>query len=292
MLIRLLQHLRRAAWSAFAHSSFTNAKAAAYSAILSLFPALLVVTTLLAFSPETDTFRGEIREGFAQLLPPDTMSLVQAYFQTNHARSVRLIWTSSFVTVGAAMGVMLSLMEGFRRAYLLPRSEWGFWRERLIALALVPGTLVPMIFATVLVAFGHSIERWMIDNADHELRFYVVLVGRIARWVVAMTTSVVVLGVIYHFGTPRTRPWKKVVPGATLATVTWFLATLIYGWYLTRYADYSVVYGSLGAGVATLVWLYMVCFSILIGAEFNAQIFPILPRPQHAEDENPVTITA
>jgi membrane protein len=241
MLMRLIHNLRRAAWSAFSHSSFTNAKAAAYSAILSLFPALLVVTTLLAFSPETDNFRGELRAGFSELLPPDTMSLVQAYFQTNHARSVRLIWTSSFVTLGAAMGVMLSLMEGFRRAYLLPRGEWGFWRERLVALALVPGTLVPMIFATALVAFGHVIELWMINNADHELRFYVLLAGRIARWGMAMLTSVTVLGVIYHFGTPRKRPWNKVVPGAILATVTWFLATLIYGWYLTRYADYSVV---------------------------------------------------
>jgi membrane protein len=220
------------------------------------------------------------------------MSLVQAYFQTNRARSVHLLWTCVFITVGAAMGVMLSLMEGFRRAYLLPRAEWGFWRERAIALALVPATLVPMIFATVLVAFGHSIERWMIDNADHELRFYVVLAGRIARWALAMFTSVVVLGLIYHFGTPRTRPWRKIVPGATLATVTWFMATLIYGWYLTRYADYSIVYGSLGAGVATLVWLYMVCFSILLGAEFNAQIYPILPRPQHSEDEKPVATNA
>jgi membrane protein len=290
MLMRVLHHFRKAAWSAFSHSSFTNAKAAAYSAILSLFPALLVVTTLLAFSPETDTFRGELRAGFSELLPPDTMSLVQAYFQTNRARSVHLVWTCAFVTVAASMGVMLSLMEGFRRAYLLPRGEWGFWKERFVALALVPGTLVPMIFATALVAFGHLIEAWMINNADHQLRFYVLLIGRIARWGVAMLTSVVVLGVIYHFGTPRNRPWKKIVPGAALATATWFLTTLVYGWYLTRYADYSVVYGSLGAGVATLVWLYMVAFSILLGAEFNAQIFPAVPRPQPLEDKKPVSI--
>lgn len=292
MLMRLIHYLRKAAWSAFSHSSFTNAKAAAYSAILSLFPALLVVTTLLALTPETDTFRGEIRAGFAELLPPDTMSLVQAYFQTNRARSVHLIWTSTFVTVAAAMGVMLSLMEGFRRAYLLPRGEWGFWRERAVALTLVPGTIVPMMFATALVAFGHVIELWMIDNADHQLRFYVLLIGRIARWGVGMLTSVVVLGVIYHFGTPRKRPWKKVVPGAALATATWFLTTLSYGWYLTRYADYSVVYGSLGAGVATLVWLYMVAFSILLGAEFNAQIFPVVPRPHLTADEKPVTMSS
>lgn len=290
MLTRLLQYLRKAAWSAFTHSGFTNAKAAAYSGILSLFPAILVATTLLALSPETDTFRGDLREGFAQLLPRDTMTLVQTYFQTNHARSVRTLWTAAFVTMGAAMGVMLSLMEGFRKAYLLPRHEWGFWRERAMALALVPATLLPMAFATGLVAFGHLIEDWMIDNADHELRFYVLLAGRILRWATGVGTSVAVLTVIYHFGTPRKRPWRRVLPGAMLATATWFLATLIYGWYLTRYADYSVVYGSLGAGVATLVWLYMVCFSILIGAEFNAQIYPIVPRPSMISDQKPVAI--
>ena len=295
MLLRSFDHLRRAMWRALAHGAFNNAKAAAYSAILSIFPALLVVTTLLAFTPETDTVRGDIRNGFSDILPPDTMSLLQTYFQTNHARSVRLIWTSVFITIFAAMGVMLSLMDGFRRAYLLPRSEWSSWQEHLVALALVPATLVPLIFATLLVAFGHSIENWMIDNADHELRFYVLLIWRIIRWAIAMLTSVVVLGVIYHFGTPRKRPWGQIVPGGLLATVTWFLATLIYGWYLTRYADYSVVYGSLGAGVATLVWLYMVCFIILFGAEFNALLYPvspppISPPPAQNDGENSVTI--
>lgn len=290
MLLRTFDHLRRATWRAFNHNAFTNAKAAAYSAILSVFPALLVVTTVLALTPETDTVRGDIRNAFSHILPPDTMSLVQAYFQSNHARSVRLIWTSSLITTAAAVDVLLTLMAGFRSAYLLPSGEWGFWRERGVALALVPATLVPLIFATGLVAFGHTIEHWMIDNSDHELRFFVLLGWRIIRWIIATVTSVVVLGVIYHFGTPRKRPWNRIVPGSLLATVTWFLATLVYGWYLTRYADYSVVYGSLGAGVATLIWLYMVSFSILIGAEFNALIYPVSPPSLPLDDENTVTI--
>jgi membrane protein len=274
MVLRHFHHFRRAVWEAFGHSVLTNAKAAAYSAILSIFPALLVMTTLLAFAPETDTLRGDLRLAFSSILPADTMSLVQAYFQTNHARSVRIIVTSVFVTFAAATGVMLSLMEGFRRAYKLPRGEWDFWKEHIVAVALVPATVVPMIFATLLVAFGHVIEHWMIDNAGHDLRFYVIFFWRAVRWGLAVATSVAVLGVIYHFGTPGKRPWKQVVPGALMATITWFLVTLIYGWYVTRHADYSVVYGSLAAGIATLVWLYMVCISILIGAEYNAQIFP------------------
>ncbi len=275
MLLRHFHYLRRAAWAAFGHNILTNAKAAAYSAILSIFPALLVMTTALALSPETDTVRGDLRLAFSSILPADTMSLVQAYFQVNHARSIRIVVTSVFVTFAAATGVMLSLMEGFRRAYKLPQGEWNYWKERVVAVALVPGTLVPMIFATILVAFGHVIERWMIDIVGHELAFWVVVFWRAVRWGLATVTSVAVLGVIYHFGTPGPRPWKHVLPGALMATVTWLLVTLIYGWYVTRHADYSVVYGSLAAGIATLVWLYMVCISILMGAEYNAQIYPV-----------------
>jgi membrane protein len=274
MVLRHFHHLRRATWQAMGHRVLDNSKAAAYSAILSIFPALLVLTTLLAFSPETDTIRGDLRLAFSSILPADTMSLVQAYFQINHARSIRIVVTSIFITFAAATGVMLSLMEGFRRAYHVPRSAWSFWRQHVIAIALVPATVVPMIFATILVAFGHVIEHWMIEIAGHDLRLYVIVFWRAMRVVIAIATSVAVLGVIYHFGTPGKRPWKTVVPGAIMATITWFLVTLIYGWYVTRHADYSVVYGSLAAGIATLVWLYMVCITILIGAEYNAQIFP------------------
>jgi membrane protein len=286
MLRRLWTSLRRAAWSAFNHGAFGIAKAAAYSAILSLFPAVLVGTTVLAMGPESDTLN-DIRSAFYDILPPDTMDLVQAYFQINHARSVRLVWSATLVTIFAASGFMLSLMEGFRRAYRLPRGTWNFWRERAVALGLIPITLLPMLFATMLIVFGHQIERWMIDNADHDFQTYVLFLWRLVRWGIAMLTSVAVLAVIYHFGTPRTQDWRRVVPGALLATVTWFLTTLLYGLYVTRFADYSVVYGSLSAAVATLVWLYMVSMSILVGAEFNAQVFPVCGP--HEEFESSMT---
>ncbi|HTV14619.1 MAG TPA: YihY/virulence factor BrkB family protein [Acidobacteriaceae bacterium] len=287
-MVRLFVHLRRALWSAFGHSAFSMAKAAAYSAILSIFPAMLVVTTVFATLPAGDDFRGVLRGGLATVLPPDTMLLIQTYFISNHARSVRIVGGALFVSFFAAMGVLLSLMEGFRRAYRLPRGTWGIWRERLAAVLLVPGTMVPMAAATIFLAFGHGIERWMIDNSDHELRSYVIVLWRLIRWAIALLASVVSIAVIYHFGVPRERVtgaggriarvrgrWRETMPGAAIATACWFIATIVYGFYLTRFADYSIVYGSLGAGIATLVWLYMVSLSVLIGAEFNAQLFPL-----------------
>jgi membrane protein len=71
--------------------------------------------------------------------------------------------------------------------------------------------------------------------------------------------------------TPTPRSWQRVIPGAVVATAMWFLTTLSFGWYVTRFANYSEVYGSLGAGIALLFWLYIVSLSVLCGAEFNAQ---------------------
>ena len=286
-MLRLLLHLRRAVWAAFRHSVFSMAKAAAYSAMLSIFPALVVITTLFAVMPSGDNIRGVLRGALQQVLPPDTMLLVQNYFINYHTRSIRIVWGCGFVSLFAAMGVLLTLMDGFRRAYRLPRGVWGFWQERLAAALLVPATIIPMATATAFLTFGHFIENWMILNSDHDLRLYVILFWRLIRWTIALAASTISLVLIYHFGVPRHKHparggrrafirgrWRETLPGATIATASWFIATLLYGWYVTRFADYSIVYGSLGAAIATLVWLYMTSFSVLIGAEFNAQLFP------------------
>jgi membrane protein len=64
------------------------------------------------------------------------------------------------------------------------------------------------------------------------------------------------------------------LPGAVLATGLWLISTAILGWYLQHYVDYSVIYGSLGVGIALLLWMYIISLVVLIGAEFNAMLFP------------------
>jgi membrane protein len=293
-MTRALEKFRLALLASLSHDVFGSAKAAAYSAILCLFPTILVLTTLLALTPESDTLRGEIRAAFAAVLPSDTMSLLHAYFTNQKVRSEQVLFSAIVVSLFAAMGMMLSLMEGFRRAYELPRREWSFWVERLVAFVMVPLCLVPLAFATIMVAFGHQIEEWVISNSYHVLGPYVLFIWRMVRWTIGLITTICVLAVIYQFGTPRRRAWKYVLPGASGAAIIWFLATLAFGFYLTRFADYSVVYGPLGAVVATLVWLYISTVSVLIGAEFNAHIFPKPPAsPPHSSTAyTPEMITA
>jgi len=272
-MARLTRHFRKALWLALEHDVLNTAKAAAYSGMLALFPALVVFTALLARVPEGTTLVGEIRASFEQFLPADSMSLLQSAMETRRIHSTQLIVAAAGLSVFAGLGLMLSLMDGFRRAYRQPRDYWGFWQRRLRALLLVPIVLLPLALATLVLVFGRQIEAWMIDNAGHELRLMVLFFWRMARWTIALITSVSVLGALYHFGTKRKEHWAWVGPGAVAATLLWFPATLAFGWYVTRIADYSMFYGSFGTGIATLVWLYITTFSALLGAELNGVLF-------------------
>ncbi len=269
----LAAQFRKALWLALEHDVLDTAKAAAYSGMLMLFPALIVTATILAMVPEGNRLIVEMRSAFEPLVPTGSLDMLQTYMQAQHLRSVQLILSAASLSVFAGLGLMLSLMEGFRRAYRLPRGDWGFWQRRMRALMLVPIVLVPLALASLVLVFGRQIEGWMISGSSHELR-HIVLVGwRLARWAIALTTSVTVLAALYHFGTKRGEHWVWVMPGAIAATVIWFPATLAFGIYVTRIADYSMFYGSFGAGIATLVWLYITLFSALLGAELNGVLF-------------------
>jgi membrane protein len=251
------------------HDAFDTAKAAAYSGMLCFFPAVLVITALLALVPQGSSVVGELRGSIETFLPPGTMSLLQDSLTERPSRSTQVIFSAALLSVFAGLGVMQSLMEGFRRAYGQPRDIWRFWERQLRALMLVPIVLVPLSMASLLLVFGHQIETWMIGRSDHELRHLVLFLWRMARWTVAVTASITVLAALYHFGTRQKEHWGWVLPGAVGASLLWFPSTLAFGWYVTRIADYSRFYGSFGAGIATLVWLYMTSLSAVLGAELN-----------------------
>ena len=270
---RFWSRLRAAVLNALAHDVVNTAKAAAYSGMLMLFPALLVLTTLVAQVHESSRLLGGLRAAFEQFLPPDTLDLLQSYVLSRPLRSTQLMFSAMFLSLLAGLGVMLSLMEGFRRAYHQPMEAWGFWDRRLRAFMLVPLVLAPLSVATVVIIFGHQIEAWMVQDAGYDLRLVVLMFWRVVRWSIAAVTSVVFLSSLYHFGTRRKEHWLWVAPGALAATLIWFPSTLAYGWYVTRISNYSRFYGSFGAGIATLVWLYITAFSVLLGAEINGVLY-------------------
>jgi len=271
-MLRFLRLLRLAFWRAFQHDAFSIAKASAYSAILTFFPALLIVGSVLATWRKGAPLMAEISYALSRILPTGA-NTAMAFLRGAARRPVGLLTTACLITLWTASGVMISWMEGFRRCYELPKI-WGLVKERFIAFGLVIFALAPMTFATLLVGFGSKIETDILTYTAREFSPYILLMWGVIRWIIAILTSIAVISLIYHNAVPRTQPWHSVLPGASLATGLWFSATLLFGWYLRHYADYSIIYGSLGAAIALLVWMYMVSLVILVGAEFNAMLFP------------------
>jgi membrane protein len=227
---------------------------------------------VLATSRQTEVYLREISAAVGKILPAGAATAL-AYLRGTTQRSVGVLITASLITLWTGSGVMISWMEGFRRCYELPKT-WGLVKERLIAFSLVILAGIPLTFSTVLVAFGNRIETQILFQLGHEFGFFILLMWTAIRWLIAGLTSVAVMALIYHNAVPRTQPWHSVLPGATLASALWFLATTLFGWYLQRYADYSILYGSLGVAIALLVWMYMISLVVLVGSEFNAMLFP------------------
>ena len=269
---RFWRLFRISVWRAFEHDAFATAKASAYSSILTFFPALLVLFSVLATIRRGEVYLREISYALGRILPPGTTAALASLKLGTH-RPVGLLIGTSLLTIWTASGVIISWMEGFRRSYQLPKT-WDLTKERLIAISLVLMAGLPLTFATILVAFGSRIETRVLFHIDHELGPLVLLLWIAMRWIIAILTSIAVIALIYHNAVPRTQPWHSVIPGAALATAMWLGATALFGWYLQRYVDYNKIYGSLGVSIALLVWMYLISLVVLIGAEFNAMLFP------------------
>jgi membrane protein len=271
-MLRFFRLLRIAFWRAFVHDAFATSKAAAYSSILTFFPVLLIVGSGLANWRKGAPYLREVTYALGSILPAGGNTAL-SYLKGAAQHPVGLLTTTSVITLWTASGVMISWMDGFRRCYELPKT-WGLVQERLIAFLLVVFALVPMTFATLLVAVGSKFETRLLSYIDPDFSVYVLLLWGAIRWLIATLTSIAVIALIYHHAVPRTQPWHSVMPGAMLATILWFSTTVGFRAYLQHFGDFATIYGSLGVAMALLVWMYLISLVVLVGAEFNALLFP------------------
>ena len=253
--------------------------------MVSLFPALIVAAAVVSLLPDTAPLRFQLSAFFDSILPPDVSPLLQSYFvDTSHThRSARALIVAFLVSLTGASGVLATLMEGVRRANELPVDCWTFWQRRRRALLLVPLSLIPFVVATMLVVFGHFFTVWLARHIMPSALSTVYVISLLVRWSVALAGSIGITGLIYHMGTPMEQSWKRVLPGAVVSTAMWFISTLIFGWYVTRYANYTQVYGSLGVAVALLFWLYIISLSVQCGAEFNTEFHARFHHAHHSQ---------
>jgi membrane protein len=271
-MLRFFRLLRLAFWRAFVHDAFATAKASAYSMIFTFFPVLLIIGSVLANWRKGGPYLREISYALSSILPAGT-NTAMGYLKGAAQHPVGLLTTTAMITLWTASGVMISWMDGFRRCYELPKT-WGLVKERLIAFLLVVFALIPMTFSTLLVAVGSKFETRLLPYIDPDFSVYVLLLWGAIRWLIATLTSIAVIALIYHHAVPRTQPWHSVMPGAMLATMLWFSTTIGFRAYLQHVGDFATIYGSLGVAMALLAWMYLISLVVLVGAEFNALLFP------------------
>jgi len=266
--------LRRAVIAAFDDGCFSIAKAAAYSAMLSFFPVLASAATIFV-QTRAELVSRMLQKALSQIVPPGSEELVVQQFKVAGEHPWSVLILAAVVSIWAASGVINSLVDGFHAAYRVPRDR-GFVKQAGVSMALVLACAVPLLAGSLMILFGGALERaivrWM--TADPLLSSWSSSwqwVSMMARYTLVFGITSVVAAILYYFGPYRPQRWRFVWPGAILTTILWLIAISGFGWYASNIAHYNVMYGSIGAGIALLVWMYLMAFIALIGCEFNAE---------------------
>jgi membrane protein len=266
--------LKRTLLSALDDGCFGIAKGAAYSALLSFFPILTSAATILV-QTRADFVAHTMTQFLQQIVPPGSEEIVFNQFRVRGQRPVALLIVAAILSLWAASSVVKSLMEGFHAAYRTPRSR-NFLHETAVAISLVVLAVVPLVGASALVLFGGAVERGVlsalaVDPILNPLAGLWQILSRIARYVVAIGATATLSAMLYYFGPYRRQRWSRVWPGAILATFLWLSATSGFAWYIKNITNYNVLYGSIGTGIALLVWMYVLAAIAILGCEFNAE---------------------
>jgi membrane protein len=266
--------VRAALVASYRDGCLGTSKGAAYSGLLAFFPLLATIASILVRF-RADFVAQQISNFLAEILPPGTHRLVFYYFTVKGRQPFLLPVTGALLSIWAASGALVSLMEGFRVAYRIPSGR-PFVKQRIVALVLVVSAAIPVLAASALLLFGVPVERAIVHALGLlpagvvELRGWVLVLGTLIRLLIALGAIILGATMLYYFGPNRKQRWVRVWPGAVAATLLWFAATLFFAWYVRHIANYNVIYGSITAVILLLVWMYVLAVIALFGCEFNA----------------------
>ena len=273
-LARLWWFFRRAWVAAYEDNCFGIAKGAAYSALLSFFPVLATVTAVLV-QANADAVSDKLVDLIFEAAPPGTDDLLQTFLTQQGQRPVTLLVVAVILAIWAASGMMMSLMEGFQAAYSLPGGR-PFLKQRGVAAILVICAVLPLVAGSAMMLFGTRTEKSIITwlglarNAGPSIG--VALLGHLLRGLIVFVSIMLAAALLYYIGPNRRMRFANVLPGAILTSVLWLISTQVFGWYVQHIANYNVLYGSVAAVIALVVWMYVLAVVALVGCEFNAVI--------------------
>ncbi|HZO55451.1 MAG TPA: YihY/virulence factor BrkB family protein [Bryobacteraceae bacterium] len=273
MVKRTLALLQRAAWITYQENCLSISKGAAYSALLAFFPVLTTLATLLV-QAQANSVLQVMSHFLEEIVPPGAEELVLKRFAVEGQRPLSVLIGATLISLYAASGLMLSLMEGFNAVYHVPVGR-PWWKQRGYAALLVLTSALPAVGASALILFGDKTERWMLAYLSGDVTLSrvtsgLLFAGQVLRLLVSFSAVVLVTMLLYRIGPRKRQSWAAVWRGSIVATVLWFLLTLAFGWYVRNLSNYNVMYGSVATVIALIVWMYMLSIITLFGCAYNA----------------------
>lgn len=277
---------RRAARTFFEGNGIDRAAALAFFSVLALFPAILVTASILALAGQEGRALGAAIDLAGDVLPRETVEFLRerlGEFAVSPAATLGVV-TGAVVALWTASAYVTAFGRAMNDVYGVDEGR-PVWKLRGIQLLVTAGFLALVSIIVLLLLLGGGIATAVAEQLGAGEA--VQLTWAIARWPLMFAVLVCLIALLYR-ATPNVRQprfrWLSV--GAVLAIVVVAGASAAFAWYLTAFADYDRVYGSLAGAVVFLVWLWLVNGGLLIGAAFDAELERAreLQAGAHAED--------
>jgi membrane protein len=251
------------------HHTFQVAAALSYYFVLAIFPALIMLSAVMSFFPLPDLF-GHVLGLMSRLLPPDTMRLIRSVLLSVLA-SRRGTWISvgTLGLLWVSSAAFDALIEALDIAYDV-NAPRPFWKTRLLAigLGLITGAFLTVALSVIIV--GPRFAEWLAHRTYLPHSF--VLLWPIVHWVVAVGATVLTVETIYFLAPNVKQRFVASLPGAAVTVGCWLASSYLLGVYFRNIANYDLIYGTLGGFVVFMTWFYWTSFSLLVGAELNAEL--------------------
>ncbi len=238
-----------------------------FFALLSLL-GLIVLVYGFAAAPHTVI---ENMHSLTAMLPADVASLIGQQLMTSvqssgQTKGLAILLAAAVAVYGGTNGAA-AVLTAMNIAYE-EKEKRSLIRFYLIALSMTSSALIMALIALAAAA-GVAFLQHLLPTTPAA----VVIAGKIAGYVVLTLVGAVIAALLYRFGPSREdAKWTWITPGSLLAAVAWLLLTIAFSFYVSHLTNYSVTYGSLGAVVAVLTWMYLSAYAFIVGAELNSEI--------------------
>jgi membrane protein len=240
-----------------------------YYFVLSLFPAAIAMAAVLGYLPIPDLWNKTL-DTFSRFVPPDSMGLVRKVLaDVITPNKGKLLSFGLLGTVWAASSGFAAMIEALNVAYDVPETR-PFWKTRALAIGLTFGIGTVMVLAVIVMIVGPDFGTWVASHLHVTWMF--ARSWPFLRWAISISFIIGAIEGLYFMAPNVKQRFYCSLPGAVLAVGGWLGLSYLLGIYFQRFANFNKTYGTLGAAIALMVWLYWTGFMILLGAEVNSEI--------------------